>query len=378
MLGFRLPTRLVFRSLNPARFLSSSCRPLNKPILSDQISDKVKPAPRLSSIAEAVANGRPAFTEEEVEAARKNRIENLGWLTKLPSLWIPYAELSRLEKPVGTLLLLAPSYWGITMAAYGIAAPLVITAKAMALFTIGALVMRGAGCTINDILDRNLDNKVARTCERPVASGRVLVPRAVVWLGAQCFTGLGILLLLPAQCLWWGALLIPVVFAYPLFKRFTYYPQTWFALSFCWGCVLGYPAVYAPINWLVAAPLALSNWFWGIAYDTIYAHQDKKFDVEAGIKSTALKWGENSKRNIYALVSAQAVCYTAAGIFNAMGPGFYVCGAWAFKRLFTHVAKVDLDNPQDCMRTFKENTRTGFVFWLGMLIDYLLLMAGVL
>lgn len=319
----------------------------------------------------------PAFTQKDINAARAARLAGLGWLTHLPAPCIPYAELMRLEKPVGTLLLLAPSYWGITMAAYGIAAPVITTAKAICLFSVGALIMRGAGCTINDILDRNLDSKVARTCERPVASGRVSVPRAVGWLGVQCFTGLGVLVSLPPQCLWIGVLLIPVIFAYPLFKRFTFYPQTWFALAFSWGCVLGYPAVIAPINWMVAGPLSLSNWFWGVAYDTIYAHQDKKFDVEAGIKSTALAWGDDSKRNIYGLVSAQLVFYAAAGLMNGMGPGFYTCGAWGFYRLFSHVRGVNLDNPADCMRVFKENTRTGFVLWFGMLVDYILLMAEI-
>lgn len=317
-----------------------------------------------------VKSPRHAFPIAEVEAARKARIEGLGWLAHLPAPWVPYAELMRLEKPAGTLLLLAPGYWGVTMAAYGVAAPLAVTLKALALFSAGALVMRGAGCTINDILDRDLDNKVARTCERPLASGRVSVPRAVAWLGVQCFTGLGILLSLPAECLAVGALLVPVFFVYPLFKRFTYYPQAWFALTFSWGCVLGYPAVYAPINWLVAGPLALSNWFWGIAYDTVYAHQDKKYDAQAGIKSVALKWGNDSKRYIYRLVLAQALCFAAAGIFNGMGPAFYICGAWAFQRWVSHVRNVNLDDPADCMRTFKENTVTGFVFWLGMFIDY--------
>lgn len=318
------------------------------------------------------------FSPEELEAARLARLAGLGWLGKLPEKWIPYFELMRLEKPVGTLLLLIPSFWGITMAAYSIAAPLSTTVSAFALFSVGALVMRGAGCTINDIWDRNLDNQVARTMERPIASGRVSTPQAVTWMLAQCMVGLAVLLALPFECFYLGAFSLPFVAAYPLFKRFTYYPQVMLSICFSWGCLLGFPAVGAALNWWVAGPLFVSKFLWCMIYDTVYAHQDKVYDRKAGIKSTALAWGENTKPVMYTLGGAQVATYLAAGVMNSMGPFFYLGAAWGFTRLFSHIRKVDLDDPKSCWATFTGNIRTGEIMWLGMFVDYLLKVFGYL
>ncbi|EAZ63210.1 Para-hydroxybenzoate--polyprenyltransferase, mitochondrial precursor (PHB:polyprenyltransferase) [Scheffersomyces stipitis CBS 6054] len=284
----------------------------------------------------------------------------------------------RLEKPVGTLLLLIPSFWGITMASYSIAAPLTTSLYAIALFSIGAVIMRGAGCTINDIWDRDLDNQVARTMERPITSGRVTVPQAVAWMGVQCFAGLAVLLSLPFECFYLGALSLPFVAAYPLFKRFTYYPQAMLSICFSWGCLLGFPAVGAAVNWYVAGPLFIANWIWCLTYDTIYAHQDKQFDIKAGIKSTALAWGDKTKPILKGLTYTQAAFYTAAGVLNSMGPGFYITGVWAFTRLYNQIRKVNLDDQKSCWSAFTSNIKTGFIFWLGMVVDYLLLLTGFL
>ncbi|GMG55819.1 unnamed protein product [Ambrosiozyma monospora] len=231
----------------------------------------------------------PVFTPEEVEAARLARLNGLGLVGKFPKWMIPYMELMRIEKPIGTLLLLSPCMWGITMAAYISAAPFLSTLWMASVFAVGAFVMRGAGCTINDLLDRNLDNQVARTCERPITSGRVSVKQAIWFLGAQLAVGCGVLLCLPLDCFLLGASSLILVGTYPLFKRFTYYPQIALSACFNWGALLGFPAmgVWA---WPVMIPLYLSGFFWCMHYDTIYAHQDKKFDVKAGIGSTALAW----------------------------------------------------------------------------------------
>ncbi|RLV89629.1 4-hydroxybenzoate polyprenyltransferase mitochondrial [Spathaspora sp. JA1] len=310
----------------------------------------------------------------------KNDISNTveGWLSKLPEKWIPYFELMRVEKPVGTWLLLIPSMWGITMASYSIHAPLTTTLTAIGLFSVGAVIMRGAGCTINDIWDRNLDNQVARTMERPITSGRVTVPQAVGWLGVQCFAGLGVLLSLPIECFYLGALSLPFVAAYPLFKRFTYYPQAMLSICYSWGCLLGFPAVGAPLDLMVAVPLFISNWIWCMTYDTIYAHQDKKFDIHAGIKSTALAWGDKSKPILKGLTIAQAGFYTLAGVMNSMGPGFYIAGAVAIGRLYNQLVKVDLDDQKSCWKAFTSNIGTGFVFLFGIAADYVLLLLGIL
>lgn len=313
------------------------------------------------------------FTEEQLESARLARLASLGWLAKLPEKWIPYAELLRLDKPVGTSLLLIPSLWGITMASFSVGASLGTFLYATTLFSVGALVMRGAGCTINDMLDKDLDDKVLRTVERPIASGRITRPQAFKFLAAQLLVGLAILLSLPFECFYLGALSIPFISAYPLFKRFTYYPQVMISICFSWGALLGFPAVGAPLDLAVAAPLALSNFLWSMSYDTIYAHQDKEFDKEAGVKSTALAWGDKTRPIVNTLVVAQAISFFTAGAMNGMSYGFYSLGAYGFYRLFTKIRQTDLDNPNSCWKFFTDNVKTGLFMWYGMLIDYLML-----
>lgn len=360
-------------------FVSSLLRETFKeqPILHNPNSG-VKQAPEEPEHKDRREVTKKVFKPEELEAARLARLANLGWVGKLPEKWIPYAELMRLEKPVGTLLLLAPCFWAITMGAYAISAPLLTTVSTICLFTIGALVMRGAGCTINDIWDRDLDNQVARTIERPIASGRVSVPQAVVWLAAQCFTGLAVLLSLPFECFYIGAASLPFVAAYPLFKRFTYYPQVILSITFAWGCLLGFPAVGAAQNLWVVVPLFISKFLWCMIYDTVYAHQDKVYDIKAGIKSTALAWGDKSKPVMYSMGAVQVATFLMAGAMNSMGPFFYLSAAWGFQRFFKQLREVNLDDPKSCWAMFTGNILTGYIFWFGMFVDYLLKICGVL
>ncbi|CAH6720820.1 4-hydroxybenzoate polyprenyltransferase, mitochondrial [[Candida] jaroonii] len=314
------------------------------------------------------------FTPEQRESARLARLANLGWLRHLPEKWIPYAELLRLEKPVGTSLLLVPSFWAITMASYSIAAPLTTFLYATSLFSVGALVMRGAGCIINDMLDKDLDNKVLRTVERPIASGRVSRNQAFTFLASQMFIGLGVLLSLPFECFYLGALSLPFISLYPLFKRFTYYPQVMISICFSWGCLLGFPAVGAPLDLSIAGPLFFSNFCWSMIYDSIYAHQDKEFDKTAGVKSTALVWKDNTKKIVNSIFVVQALSFFTAGFMANMGLGFYSFGAYGFYRLFNRIKQTDLDNPASCWFFFTDNVKTGLYFWAGMLVDYLMLL----
>lgn len=318
------------------------------------------------------------FTLEELEQARVARLNGLGpVISQLPSLVIPYAELMRLEKPIGSWLLYSPCTWGITMAAYSISAPLPQTLWMLTLFGVGSVVMRGAGCTINDMLDRNLDDKVARTIERPIASGRVSMRQASVFLLGQLTVGLLVLLSLPLDCFILGAASLAIVFTYPLFKRFTYYPQLALSACFNWGVLLGFPLM-GVWNWPVMIPLYVSSYLWCMTYDTIYAHQDKKFDVTAGIKSTALAWGDKTKPICYGMTLAQMGLFAVAGYLNSMGPGFVIGGIYGGYRIFRMIKKVDLDDPANCWYYFKDNINTGHVFFLGMFADYLLKIFGFL
>jgi 4-hydroxybenzoate polyprenyltransferase len=293
------------------------------------------------------------------------------FVNSLPSTVKPYAELMRLDKPIGTWLLYSPCTWAISIAAYQTSAPITQTVWTLALFGVGSIIMRGAGCTINDLLDRNLDSQVERTKTRPLASGAVSVPQAITFLGAQCFAGLGVLLSLPWDCFWLGAASLPLVFTYPLFKRFTYYPQIALSTCFTWGALLGFPAM-GVWDWPTMLCLHGSAFTWCMIYDTIYAHQDKLYDIKAGIKSTALKWGDKSKAIIARFGVAQIALLTSAGVLGGLGPFFFASTAWASYRLFDMIRKVDLDDPENCWKWFVNNINTGHVVWAGITCDYLL------
>lgn len=320
------------------------------------------------------------FTPKQLEEARSARLKGLEpYVSKLPAKWIPYAELMRLEKPVGTWLLYIPGSWAILIAAMETGATIGHTAWMLGVFGVGALVMRGAGCTINDLLDRDLDNKVIRSIERPIASGRVSPKQAIGFLAAQTAVGVGILSQLPAACWWLGLSSLPLVFTYPLFKRFTYYPQAALSACFKWGALLGFPAM-GIMDWPTMIPLYAGSVLWCMIYDTVYAHQDKAFDVKAGIKSTALAWGGNTKKICYAMATSQFALYTLAGINSGLllGPGF-IGGLSLFAyRLFTMIKRVNLDDPKDCWKAFSSNINTGLYFSYALFFDFLLRSFGLL
>lgn len=335
---------------------------------------------RFQSVKSGSSGGSaPAvFTEKELQEAREARLKGLGpYVSKLPTKWIPYAELMRLEKPVGTWLLYIPCTWAITIAAIETHAPLGSTLWMLGLFGVGAVIMRGAGCTINDLCDRNLDNKVIRSVERPIASGRVSPGKAVAFLGAQTALGMGILAQLPADCWYLGLASLPIVFTYPLFKRFTYYPQAALSACFNWGSLLGFPAM-GIMDWSTMVPLYVSTYLWCMIYDTIYAHQDKKFDIKAGIKSTALAWGQNTKKVCTSLGVVQMGALGLAGLNSGLllGPGF-LCGMGIFAyRLFDMIKRVDLDDPANCWKWFQSNIKTGMLFSVALFFDYVLQLCG--
>lgn len=320
------------------------------------------------------------FTPDQLAQARLQRDQGLGPIvSKLPTKWIPYAELMRLEKPVGTWLLYLPCTWAITMAAMEGMMPLGSTLYTLGLFGVGALIMRGAGCTINDLLDRDLDSKVIRSVERPIASGRVSRKQGVAFLAAQTAVGVGILAQLPSQCWWLGLASLPLVFTYPLFKRFTYYPQIALSACFNWGALLGFPAM-GILDWSTMLPLYTGSLLWCMTYDTIYAHQDKKFDVKAGIKSTALAWGSRTKAICNTMAACQFSLYLLAGLNSGLlwGPGF-IGGLSIFAyRVFTMIKRVDLDNPAACWKAFTSNIDSGLYFSGALLLDYLLRLFGLL
>ena len=228
----------------------------------------------------------------------------------------PYAYLMRLDRPIGIWLLLLPGFWSITLASDGISHFGSHEWRIIALFIIGAIIMRGAGCVVNDLWDRDLDKMVERTKNRPLASGAVSTRKGIVFLATLLLIGLVILLQFNVTTIILGIITIPLIMSYPLMKRFTWWPQAFLGLTFNFGALMGYSAITGQIS-LPSALLYLGGIFWTLGYDTIYAHQDKEDDIMAGIKSTALKFGENSKiwvGGFYALSTASILgAYIIAG-----------------------------------------------------------------
>ncbi|MFZ3582203.1 4-hydroxybenzoate octaprenyltransferase [Loktanella sp. DJP18] len=229
------------------------------------------------------------------EAAAGRVADSAGnWVdTRAPSAWQPYLRLSRLDRPIGTWLLLLPCWWGIALASLATDSFTRFDLWLIAGSALGAALMRGAGCTWNDITDRHIDGSVARTRSRPIPSGQVSVRQALGWMIVQCGIAFAILLTFPPAAIALGiAALIPVAI-YPFAKRFTWWPQVFLGLAFNWGALLLWTAHTGSLGWPAVA-LYVAGICWTLFYDTIYAHQDTEDDALIGVKSTARLFGANS------------------------------------------------------------------------------------
>ncbi|TEA22740.1 4-hydroxybenzoate polyprenyltransferase [Colletotrichum sidae] len=300
-----------------------------------------------------------------------------GLLSHLPASWVPYAELIRIDKPVGTYYLFFPCLFSTLMAApMAMATPGTVIGTTL-LFGSGALIMRGAGCTINDLWDRNLDPHVTRTKFRPIARGAVTPFKALTFTGVQLLAGLGVLVQFPMECLFYGIPSLLFVAAYPLAKRVTYYPQAVLGLTFSWGAMMGFPALGIDLlsnsaALTAAACLYTSNIAWTILYDMIYAHMDIKDDVKAGIKSIALKHDAETKQVLTGLAVVQISLLGLAGFASGAGPLFYIgsCGGAAVA-LGVMIKRVNLKSVKDCWWWFCNGCwLTGGVIGLGLAADY--------
>lgn len=304
-----------------------------------------------------------------------------GLLSVLPSSWVPYAELIRLDKPTGTYYLFFPCLFSTLLAAPladPITPPLAVVGTS-ALFFSGAFIMRGAGCTINDLWDRNLDPHVARTRLRPIAR-RAITPRsALTFTAAQLLAGLAVLVQFPHQCLYYGIPSLALVATYPLAKRVTHYPQFVLGLTFSWGAMMGFPALgvdlLSPENTsalYAAGLLYTSNVAWTVLYDMIYAHMDIKDDAKAGIKSIALRHDKDTKAVLTGLAVVQLGLLAGAGVAAGAGPLFFVgsCGGAAVT-LGTMIWRVRLKEVANCWWWFKNGCwLTGGAIAAGLAADY--------
>ena len=220
--------------------------------------------------------------------------------------------------------------------------------------------MRGAGCTFNDIVDRDLDAKVARTRTRPIPSGAVSVPAAVVFLAIELMIGLGILATFNSFTIALGVASLALIFTYPFMKRITYWPQAWLGLTFNWGALLGFAAVAGRLG-PEAITLYAAGFFWTLGYDTIYAHQDRSDDLLVGNKSLAIKLGANTVPWLVGFYTAAAALMAAAGAMAGLGWAFYLLSALAFAQLLWQALRVDIDDPHDCLAKFRSNRLFGWL-----------------
>jgi 4-hydroxybenzoate polyprenyltransferase len=283
-----------------------------------------------------------------------------NWVdTKAPAITRPYLRLARADRPIGTWLLLIPCWWGLALAAPLAGSPFP-NLKYMALFAIGALVMRAAGCTFNDIVDQDIDAQVERTKQRPLPSGAVTSRQAWIFLFTLLSVGLAILLTLNTFTVAIGCASLGLVAIYPFMKRITYWPQVFLGLTFNWGVLMGWSAITQSLGWPPVA-LYLAGVAWTIGYDTIYAHQDKDDDILIGVKSTALKFGDRTRVWLSVFYAAAAIMITISGSLAALGWGFFAVLALGIIHLAHQITSLEIDNPQNCLTHFKSNRDFGLI-----------------
>jgi 4-hydroxybenzoate polyprenyltransferase len=311
-------------------------------------------------------NPLPACGEREGSAQREGEelaahsgpsdIDHGDWVERrLPIPFRPYARLARLDRPIGAWLLLFPGWWGIALASSWWPDPVLLL-----LFAIGAVAMRGAGCTLNDIADRHYDGQVARTRLRPLPSGAVSVGRAVVFLLLQLAVGAAVLSSLNRASVLLGFAVLGLVGTYPFMKRITYWPQLFLGLNFNWGALIGWTAVTGALAWPPLL-LYLGGIFWTIGYDTIYAHQDKEDDIRIGVKSSAIALGSHARFWLFVFYGAALSLWAAAGQAAGIGAMFWVGLAAAACQLAWQAARVRTDCPSDCLAKFRSNRVVGWL-----------------
>jgi len=291
-----------------------------------------------------------------------------NWVdTRAPTWSRPYLRLARFDRPIGSWLLLMPCWWSAALAS-GVAGDISRLPLVIVLFFVGAFVMRGAGCTWNDITDRDLDAKVERTRLRPIPAGQVSVTQASVFLVAQALIGLIVLLQFNRFAIATGIASLLIVAIYPFMKRITWWPQVVLGLAFSWGALMGFAVMLARIGpaalWLYAGSIA-----WVIGYDTIYAHQDAEDDALIGIKSTALLFGARTRPALIAFYAAAVILIgIALELCGARWPAAIGLAAFA-AHLVWQIVRLDISDPALCLRIFKSNRDAGLLLFAGLLVD---------
>jgi 4-hydroxybenzoate polyprenyltransferase len=308
--------------------------------------------------------------------ARQGRVADAPsghWVYRaLPRALWPYAQLARWDRPIGWQLLLWPCWWSAALAASAYARPgdslasLLPQPFTLILFLLGAIAMRGAGCTYNDIVDEGIDAQVERTRSRPLPSGQVSRRQAWAFLIVQALVGLVVLFQLSEFAIPLGISSLAIVALYPFAKRFTNWPQLVLGLAFSWGALMGWANEFGDIDG-PAVLLYIGSILWVIGYDTIYAHQDKEDDAIVGVRSTARLFGDNTKSWLAGLYGGALMCFAVA-FAAAEAPVVALAGLIAAAAHMTRqIAVLDIDNPDQCLKLFKSNNQIGWLIFLGLI-----------
>ncbi|MBL6940207.1 MAG: 4-hydroxybenzoate octaprenyltransferase [Alphaproteobacteria bacterium] len=292
------------------------------------------------------------------------------WVDHVPVQYRPFLRLARLDRPIGTWLLFWPCVFGLALGAIGSERPFSSwhDIYLLILFAVGAVVMRGAGCTYNDIVDRDIDASVARTRGRPIPSGAVRVRTAWLFLGAQLAVGFAVLIQLNLFAIEIGAASLLLVAAYPFMKRITWWPQAWLGLTFNWGALLGFAAQAGAIDW-ADAMLYAGLFFWTLGYDTIYALQDADDDALIGVKSTARLFGARARDWVLGFYAVAFALILAAGYAEHAGWPFTFVMLAAGAHLLWQVHTLQIDNTENALKLFRANRDTGAIIAAAFLLS---------
>ena len=289
-----------------------------------------------------------------------------NWVNQfLPTACIPYARLARLDRPIGSWLLFWPCLWGVWLAQLETGLiPLSQTIYISVLFALGAIVMRGAGCTYNDIVDRDYDGKVERSRNRPLPAGQISVKQAWVFLIVQCLIGLSVLLQFNLETIALGVLSLIPIAIYPFMKRFTWWPQLFLGIAFNWGVLMGYAALTGNIS-SAAGMVYVAAIFWTVGYDTIYAHQDREDDALIGLKSSAVQLGDKTHTALWIIYSLSVLCFLTAGVMAFAGLWFYLIMGVVAMHLAWQIINTDISDSDKCLIVFKSNRNLGFIIMIA-------------
>ena len=278
-----------------------------------------------------------------------------------------FIELIRLKKPIGYMLLFWPCAWGLTLA-YDFSLSLNNYFFYLILFFLGSVLMRSAGCIVNDILDREFDAKVYRTKNRPIASGKISIRLAVIYALLLCFMALLVLINFNFFTIILALVSMPLAFTYPLMKRFTYWPQLFLGVTFNYGLILGWTAIKGEID-IIPIIFYFGAIFWTLGYDTIYGYQDIKDDEIIGLKSTSIKFKNNPKKFLFISYSLLFILFFVGGIFMEFSYFYYLLLIFPLIHMFFFQIKIfNFKDPSSCLKAFKSNNVFGLIMLLNILI----------